>query len=112
VYSVSDDRFMQVKPLNNPDQHFDDPTPFDSDGQGTRRDNARRRNRLYEPVSSGDLLAELGSVVSFQSPKHLGPKPVMFCFLPAVLAKGEINEEILIRLRRSVVTSATAWNSN
>lgn len=34
----------------------------------------------------------------------------MFWFLPGVLTKGEINEEVLISLRSCIVTSVAAGN--
>jgi hypothetical protein len=104
--------FAQVKTLDDPDQHFDDTRRVDSGGEGRRKDNTRWRNRLYESNSASNALAELGSLLSFQRPKHLSPEPIVFCFLPGVLTKGEINEEILILLRSCIVTLVAAWNGD
>jgi hypothetical protein len=104
--------FMPIKTLDDADQHLDDTQRIDSDGEGTRKDNARWRDRLYESDFASNALAKLGSLLSFQRSQHLSPEPIMFCFLSGVLTKGEINEEILILLRSAIVTSATAWNSN
>jgi len=104
--------FVQVKALDDPDQHFGHTRRVDSDGEGMRKDNARWRNRLYESYSASNVLAELGSRLSFQRSEHLCPEPIVFCFLPGVLTKGEINEEILILLRSCIVTLVAAWNGD
>jgi hypothetical protein len=89
---------MPIKTFDYADQHLDDTQRIDSDGEGTGKDNARWRNRLYESNSASNALAELGSLLSFQRPKHLSPEPMVFWFLPGVLTKGEIKGTREIRV--------------
>jgi hypothetical protein len=70
--------FAEVETLDDPDQHFDDTRWVDSDREGRGKDDARRRNWLYELDSASDVLAELGSLLSFQRPKHFSPESIVF----------------------------------